>query len=191
MPRGGGKARRYAPPMDVTLVAVGPDLRDRILGLGPRPEQTRFAGRPTETLPEAEADPHREPVAILEAGEPVGFCVLHRGPGPDGLAPAPTDVLLRGFFVDAAAQGRGVATRALTRLPGFVAVRHPRARRIVLTVNTRNAAAIRAYRKAGFRDHGELYHGGAHGPQHVLELDLEDALSPPGPRERGTPRARA
>jgi RimJ/RimL family protein N-acetyltransferase len=158
--------------MDVSLVAVGPDLRDRILGLGPRPDQARFAGQPSETLPEAEADPQRRPVAILEAGEPVGFCVLHRGPGPDGLAPAPSDLLLRGFFVDAAAQGRGVATRALTRLPAYVTEQLPGVQRIVLTVNMRNPAAIRAYRKAGFRDHGELYHGGAHGPQHVLELDL-------------------
>jgi RimJ/RimL family protein N-acetyltransferase len=158
--------------MDVSLHPVGPDLRDRVLGLGPRPEQERFAGQPAETLPEAEADPQRHAIAILENGEPVGFCVLHRGPGPGGLAPTPCDVLLRGFFVDAAAQGRGIATRALVGLPGFVAEHVPGARRIVLTVNTRNPAAIRTYAKAGFLDRGELYHGGAHGPQHILELSL-------------------
>jgi len=158
--------------MDVSLHPVGPGLRDRVLGLGPRPDQTRFAGSPVQTLPEAETDPQRQPVAILERGEPVGFCVLHRGPGPGGLAPTPADVLLRGFFVDATAQGRGIATRALVGLPGFVAEHVPGARRIVLTVNTRNPAAIRAYRRAGFLDRGELYHGGAHGPQHILELAL-------------------
>ena len=158
--------------MDVTLHPLGPDLRDRVLALGPRPEQERFAGAPVETLPEAEADPQRQPVAIVADGEPVGFCVLHRGPGPGGLAPAPSDVLLRAFFVDAQAQGRGIATRALRGLPGFIGRHAPGARRIVLTVNTRNPAAIRAYRKAGFLDRGELYHGGAHGPQHVLELAL-------------------
>jgi RimJ/RimL family protein N-acetyltransferase len=156
----------------ITLQPVGSDLRDRVLALGPRPEQARFAGRPADTLPEAEADPQRQAVAILADGEPVGFCVLHRGPGPGGLAPTPREVLLRGFFVDAAAQGRGIATRALSRLPGFVAQHAPGARRIVLTVNTRNPAAIRAYGKAGFLDRGELYHGGAHGPQHILELAL-------------------
>jgi RimJ/RimL family protein N-acetyltransferase len=158
--------------MDVTLHALGPDLRARVLALGPRPEQERFAGAPVETLPEAEADPQRQPVAIVADGEPVGFCVLHLGPGPAGLAPAPSDVLLRAFFVDAQAQGRGIATRALRGLPGFIGRHAPGARRIVLTVNTRNPAAIRAYRKAGFLDQGELYHGGAHGPQHVLELAL-------------------
>ena len=158
--------------MDVSLHPVGSDLRDRVLALGPHPEQVRFAGHPAETLPEAESDPQRQPVAILADGEPVGFCVLHRGPAPGGLAPTPRDVLLRGFFVDAAAQGRGIATRALTGLPRFVADHAPGARRIVLTVNTRNPAAIRAYRKAGFLDRGELFHGGAHGPQHILELAL-------------------
>jgi RimJ/RimL family protein N-acetyltransferase len=95
-----------------------------------------------------------------------------RGPGPGGVAPEPSDVLLRGFFVDAGAQGRGIATRALTRLPHFVAEQAPGARRIVLTMNTGNPAAIRAYRRAGFLDRGQLYHGGAHGPQHILELAL-------------------
>jgi RimJ/RimL family protein N-acetyltransferase len=158
--------------MDVSLHPVRPDLRDRVLGLEPRPDQTRFAGSALQTLPEAETDPRRHPIAILEGGEPVGFCVLHRGPGPGGLAPTPADVLLRGFFVDAAAQGRGIATRALVGLPRFVAEHVPGARRIVLTVNTRNPAAIRAYRRAGFLDRGDLYHGGAHGPQHILELAL-------------------
>jgi RimJ/RimL family protein N-acetyltransferase len=158
--------------MDVSLCPVGPALRHRVLELAPRPEQTRFAGHAAETLPVAEADPQRQPVAIVADGEPVGFCVLQRGPGPGGLAPDASDVLLRAFFVDAAAQGRGIATRALTHLPGYVAEQAPGARRIVLTVNTRNPAAIRAYRRAGFLDRGNLYHGGAHGPQHILELAL-------------------
>ena len=88
------------------------------------------------------------------------------------LAPEPRDVLLRAFLVDAAAQGRGIATRALAHLPDFVAERLPGARRIVLSVNLRNPVAIRTYARAGFADTGELYHGGAAGPQHVFELWL-------------------
>jgi hypothetical protein len=49
-------------------------------------------------------------------------------------------------------------------------------RRIVLTVNVRNPVAIRTYRRGGFAEShaaaGALYHGGAAGPQHVLELWL-------------------
>jgi RimJ/RimL family protein N-acetyltransferase len=158
--------------VDVRLAPVGPELRERLLALAPRPEQERFAGRLTETLPAAEADAEREPVAILEGDEPVGFFVLHRGPAAGELAPERRDVLLRAFLVDAAAQGRGIATRALAALPDFVAERQPGVRRIVLSVNVRNPVAIRTYAKAGFADSGAFYHGGAAGPQHVFELWL-------------------
>jgi len=158
--------------MDVRLARVRPDLRDRLLGLAPRPDQERFAGRLAETLPAAEADPDREPVAILEGDEPVGFFVLHRGPAAGVLAPEARDVLLRAFLVDASAQGRGIATRALAGLPGFVGERLPGVRRIVLSVNVRNPVAIRTYARAGFADTGELYLGGTAGPQHVFELWL-------------------
>src|ERR671933_475105 len=144
--------------MEVRLAAVSPDLRGTLLGLAPRPEQERFAGRLAEMLPAAEADPDREPVAILADGEPVGFFVLHRGPAAGVLAPEPRDVLLRAFLVDAAAQGRGIATRALAALPDFVADHLPGARRIVLSVNVRNPVAIRTYKRAGFADSGDLFH---------------------------------
>jgi RimJ/RimL family protein N-acetyltransferase len=157
--------------MDVRLAPVGPDLRERLLVLAPHPGQERFSGRIAETLPEAEADPGRRPVAILEGADPVGFFVLHRGPAGE-LAPDPGDVLMRAFLVDAAAQGRGIATRALAALPAFVAEHLPGARRVVLSVNTRNPVAVRTYRRAGFADSGALYHGGAAGPQHVLVLAL-------------------
>ena len=158
--------------MDVRLAPVAPELRERLLALAPRPEQERFAGRLSDTLPAAEADPEREPVAILEGDEPVGLFVLHRGPAAGELAPERRDVLLRAFLVDAAAQGRGIATRALAALPDFVSERLPGVRRIVLSVNVKNPVAIRTYARAGFADSGALYHGGAAGPQHVFELWL-------------------
>ena len=158
--------------MDVRLAPVAPELRERLLALAPRPEQERFAGRLRDTLPAAEGDPEREPVAILEGDEPVGFFVLHRGPAAGELAPERRDVLLRAFLVDAAAQGRGIATRALAALPDFVSERLPGVRRIVLSVNVKNPVAIRTYARAGFADSGALYHGGAAGPQHVFELWL-------------------
>ena len=160
------------PRMDVRSRRCGPDLRDRLLGLAPRPDQERFAGRLAETLPAAEADPDREPVAILVGGEPVGFFVLAPRAGRRRPRARGRDVLLRAFLVDASAQGRGIATRALAGLPDFVAERLPGVRRIVLSVNVRNPVAIRTYARAGFADTGELYLGGTAGPQHVFELWL-------------------
>jgi RimJ/RimL family protein N-acetyltransferase len=158
--------------MEVRLAAVSPDLREALLRLAPRPDQERFAGRLADTLPAAEADPERTPVAIVADGAPVGFFVLHRGPAAGVLAPEPRDVLLRAFLVDARFQGRGIATRALAALPDFVAVHLPGIHRIVLSVNVRNPVAIRTYQRAGFADTGGLYHGGVSGPQHVFELWL-------------------
>jgi len=153
------------------LVAVPPSgpLREAGLRLAPHPEQEEFSGRADQTLPLAERDPARHPYVLLEAGEPVAFLILDETPSD---ADPSADLLLRGFFVDAAAQGRGVATRAVSALPDVVRRDFPTARSVVLTVNVRNPAARAVYVRGGFVDAGELYRGGSAGPQHVLRLDL-------------------
>lgn len=153
------------------LVAVPPSgpLREAALRLAPHPAQEQFSGRADQTLPLAERDPARHPYVLLEDGAPVAFMVLDETP-PD--ADPSADLLLRGFFVDAAAQGRGVATRAVGALPDVVRRDFPRARTLVLTVNVRNPAARAVYVRSGFVDAGELYLRGSSGPQHVLRLHL-------------------
>jgi RimJ/RimL family protein N-acetyltransferase len=153
------------------LVAVPPSgsLRDAALRLAPHPEQEEFSGRADQTLPLAERDPARHPYVLVEDGAPVAFFVLDETP-PD--ADPSADLLLRGFFVDASAQGRGVAARAVAALPDVVRRDFPTARSLVLTVNVRNPAARAVYVRGGFVDAGELYLGGSAGPQHVLRLEL-------------------
>ena len=162
--------------MDVSLVAVPPrgPLRSAVLRLAPRVEQEEFSGRADQTLPLAELDPQRHPYVLLEDGAPVAFLVLDEGPSD---ADPSADLLLRGFFVDAAAQGRGVATRAVAALPEVVRRDFPHVRTVVLTVNVRNPAARAVYLRGGFVDAGELYLAGSAGPQHVLRLGVD------GPRE--------
>ena len=154
--------------MTVALAPVGPELRGAVLALAPRPEQAPFSGLPAETLPAAEADPARLPVAVIEDGVPAGFFVLDAGAT---LAPGADELALRSFFVDAAAQGRGVAAGALAALPAFVAEQRPGARAVVLGVNARNDPARRVYLRAGFVDTGAVLEGPL-GPQHVLRLEL-------------------
>ncbi len=144
-------------------------LRDAALRLAPRPDQEEFSGRADQTLPLAERDPARHPYVLVEDGEPVGFLVLDQRPSD---ADPTADLLLRGFFVDAAAQGRGVATRAVALLPDVVRRDFPSARTVVLTVNVRNPAARSVYLHGGFVDGGELYLGGSAGPQSVLRLEV-------------------
>jgi RimJ/RimL family protein N-acetyltransferase len=157
----------------VGLVAVpssGP-LREAALRLAPRPDQEEFSGRADQTLPLAERDPDRFPYVLVEHGAPVAFLILDRA--PNDAAPS-AELLLRGFFVDAGAQGRGVATRAVAALPDVVRRDFPDVRTVVLTVNVRNPVARAVYVRGGFVDRGELYLGGSAGPQHVLRLDLRE-----------------
>lgn len=156
------------------LVAVPPSgpLREAALRLAPHPEQEQFSGRADQTLPLAERDPARHPYVLLEDGAPVAFLILDETPSD---ADPSADLLLRGFFVDAAAQGRGVAARAVAALPAVVRRDLPRVRTVVLTVNVRNPAARAVYVRGGFVDAGELYLGGSAGPQHVLRLQVGEA----------------
>jgi RimJ/RimL family protein N-acetyltransferase len=156
----------------VTLTVVDAPLRPAVLKLRPRPEQVRYSGVPTDTLPPAFGDAGREPVAILDDGVPVGFFVLDRDPVFAAVARAPDTLGVRAFFVDREHQGRGIGTAALRALPAFVAERHPDVRHLALTVNVANPVAVRAYTRAGFRDTGRLDHSGAYGAQHILVLAL-------------------
>ncbi len=154
---------------EVALVPVTAELREAVLALAPRPEQELFSGRADQTLPAAEADPRRTPYAIVENDCSAGFFVLDRTPSE---ADPSADLVLRAFFVDAAAQGRGVAKAAACEVPSLVRRDFPATRRVVLTVNVRNPVARAVYLAGGFCDTGELYLGGSAGPQHVLRLDL-------------------
>ena len=156
------------------MPASGP-LREAALRLAPHPEQEEFSGRADQTLPLAERDPARHPYVLLQDGEPVAFLILDETPSA---ADPSADLLLRGFFVDAAAQRRGAATRAVAALPDVVRRDFPTARSVVLTVNVRNPVARAVYVRGGFVDAG-VYLGGSAGPQSVLRLAL--GATGPGP----------
>ena len=158
--------------MTVTLAVVDATLAPAVLRLRPLPEQERFAGCPSQTLPGADEHPGREPVAVLHDGRPVGFLVLDRHERFAALSGAPHTLGVRAFFVDADHQGRGLGTAALCALPAYVADRHPDITHLALTVNVANPVALRAYASAGFRHTGRLDLTGAAGPQHVLALEL-------------------
>lgn len=86
---------------------------------------------------------------------------------------APDQIGMRGVLIDAQHQGQGLGHAMLTALPAHVRAEYPDAQQIVLTVNSRNTRAHAAYLAAGFRDEGDVWQGGGHGPQHILRLDLK------------------
>jgi RimJ/RimL family protein N-acetyltransferase len=155
------------------LCEVTPELRERVIPLAPHPEEERWAGRASGTLPAAERRTDRLPVVALAGGadEPVGFFVLDVGPTMPAVHGAGV-VGVRGLFVAAEHQGRGHGGAMLQAMPAFVRERFPDATRIALTVNVTNERAIRAYRRAGFTDTGRFYTAGPLGAQHVLEYEL-------------------
>ncbi len=159
----------------VRLVAATPELRPGLLALEPNPgDEEAWTGYGASIVPAAESDPTRHLVAIVAGGVVVGMLTLDWGPRSRRYA-APSEVGLHGFLIDRRQRRRGFARGALAALPAFARRHHPAATAIALTVNERNAAALAAYRGAGFVDHGERFLGGGAGPQHVLRLALAHA----------------
>ncbi|WP_109124732.1 GNAT family N-acetyltransferase [Dyella sp. C11] len=154
---------------DIRVVPVNASIRAALLVLGVSEEQYDFVGRIGASLPDAEACHGSEPMAILRDGEPIGFYRLeqHATSIADRAFERPT-VGLRSFFIDTRWQGQGLGALALGAAMEDIARRRPSVQDVVLTVNLRNTAALALYRRAGFRETGELYHGGRSGPQHVM-----------------------
>lgn len=157
----------------VEVAPVTSGLRAAVLALRVRPEQEDFVGPVAVSLLDAEQCPGSTPMIILHAGMPVGYYRVEHDARSVVERPFDAPALgLRSFFIDAAWQGRGLGLPAMAALLEDLPRRHPLARAVVLTVNCRNTAALALYRRAGFVEHGGLYHGGRAGPQHVLARSL-------------------
>ena len=149
-----------------------PDLRAALLEHTLPPEQQLFVPLATESLPLGDHDPDRLSVAILVDDVPVGMFALDRGGYFREFDDDPSAVLLRAFYIAPEHQGNGYATQAVWATRVFVRQCLPDVKRVVLTVNQRNPAAIATYLRGGFVKTGEDYLGGLKGPQHVMVLEV-------------------
>jgi GNAT superfamily N-acetyltransferase len=136
------------------------------------PEQRDFAAPAVDSLPLGDRDPDRLSVAIMVDGMPVGMFALDRGGYFREFDDDPCAVLLRAFYIAPEHQGSGYASEAVSATRAFVQQRLTDVRRVVLTVNHRNPAAIATYLKGGFAQTGQDYLGGPVGPQHVMVLEV-------------------
>jgi RimJ/RimL family protein N-acetyltransferase len=153
----------------IRVCPITPALREAVLRLHVRPEQEGFVSPPACTLPDAEQCHGSEPMAILIGDTVIGYYRIERSAHSLTGRDTDADALgLRSFQLDAAWQGRGLGAITMGALLADLTRRRPQARRIVLTVNCANTAALALYRRAGFADGGTLYHGGRSGPQHLL-----------------------
>jgi RimJ/RimL family protein N-acetyltransferase len=155
--------------VSVRIQPVTADLRAAVLRLAVHPAQLPFVGRIEDSLADVAVCPGSEGLAVLLGDDVVGYVRIDRRASALGDHPlADGAVALRSLMIDAARQGQGLGGRALDAIHAWVAGRYPDRERILLSVNVRNEGAVRAYLRAGYRDSGELYHGGLAGPQHVL-----------------------
>jgi len=152
----------------IRVLPVDADVRPGVLGLRVQDTQLPFVGRIADSLADVAVCPGSEALALVD-DTAVGYVRIDRRASAIGDHPlAEGAVALRSFMIDAGRQGQGLGGRALDAIHAYVAGRHPDRERILLTVNVRNEAAVHVYRRAGYRDSGELYHGGLAGPQFVL-----------------------
>ncbi len=140
------------------------------------PEQMQF----TSPVASAIAKMHVNEMAfvIRDAGVNVGFFTL-KPSDSDVIDQLRSDerVTLQSFMIDARQQGKGYAKKAMLQLPALAREYFPHIKSIGLSVNCRNQTAYRLYEKYGFRDIGEIYHGGSAGPQHIMVMELVHELA--------------
>lgn len=153
----------------VSVVPVNDTWRPLLLKLAVAPEQHDQIGTMADILADVAACPGSDAMVIVHGDEPVGFYRLD--PHARSVAGHDLDVPalgLRTFFIDVRWQRRGIGSAALVALIAAAIERHRGARLLALTVSVGNAAAMQMYRRAGFIDGGELYHGGRCGPMRLL-----------------------
>ncbi len=132
--------------------------------------QREFVGTLDEILAAAEPSHHFH--VIERDNEPVGFFNIDTGYGQWFEMAEPGELGLRSFLIDQRFQGQGLGKLTSQALAPYLRQHYSEYPAIVLTVNFRNPGAYHLYQLAGFKDGGDVYYGGAAGPQHVMRLRL-------------------
>ena len=154
----------------LTIRPGKPTDHPALLTLSVHDEQQPFVGHIADLLAANSATRH--PFVLAADSTLVGFFHIDTGYADEDDFAQPVDIGLRAFFIDQRQQGLGYGRQAMTYLPQLMQTHYPEAKRLVLTVNCNNPTAYQLYCRNGFVDHGELYHGGSAGPQHILRQPL-------------------
>lgn len=134
-------------------------------------EQIRYTSLPLNAILKCEKENDRYPIVILYNGEPAGFFVLHGWEGVKAYSKNKDAILIRGYSVNSAFQGKGIANESLLVLDTFVKKHFPSKKEIILAVNHKNTVAQHVYKKGGYRDKG-IRVMGRKGELLILHKDL-------------------
>lgn len=129
------------------------------------PEQSGLIESIPQCLEEAERSELWRPVGVYADGVLIGFAMYGRFEEPF----AGERVWLDRFLIDKHFQGKGFGKAALSKLTERL-FREYGTEEIYLSVYESNAAAIRLYRRQGFRFNGELDRNG----EKVMVLEKRD-----------------
>ena len=136
------------------------EQQTQVRGISISSEQIEFAGAGDKQLDSLEQEVSEELVglAILLEDAAVGFLVLKRRSKAPSWA-SPKSVVVSGMRIDQRFQGSGVGSRALTLLSEWLRHHWPESQEISLSVDELNIRGIKAYSRAGFKDHGQRVQG--------------------------------
>lgn len=134
-------------------------------------EQLTYTSMPLDAVQKCSIEDDRFPTVILSNDRVVGFFVLHGWEGVKAYSDNRKAILLRGYSINDAFQGKGIATNSLIQLPSFIKTYFPEKNEIILAVNIRNKVAQYVYKKAGFKDKGRRVMG-KKGELIILHIDV-------------------
>lgn len=118
-----------------------------------------FTAHPLELLERSANTSTYTPIVILEDGKVAGFFVLDKGDDKFHYTDQQDSILLRGYSIHPAYQGRGIAKTSMALIPSYIKEYFPQVNQVVLGVNEDNKAAQSLYIKAGFLDEGKRFIG--------------------------------
>ncbi|WP_240793303.1 GNAT family N-acetyltransferase [Psychrobacillus vulpis] len=139
-------------------------------------EQLGFTGHPLELLERSTNISTYTPIIILEEGQVAGFFVLDTGEDKFNYTDQQESILLRGYSIHPAFQGRGIAKTSMSLIPPYVLEHFPKIKQVVLGVNEANKAAQSVYLKTGFIDEGKRFNGRS-GVQIAMSLKLNEVIT--------------
>jgi GNAT superfamily N-acetyltransferase len=179
-------ALRPAMPRTVTLRPMTDADRPAVTALTWTADQNAYVDPWDAVLPPA--CPECETFVIDSAADGVvgSFQVEAGGAGGSQVCAMPGYPELRHVVIDTAHQGKGYGKALADGLEDLIRKHYPSALGLCLTVNCRNDVAHAVYKKLGFTDTGDLYHGGRSGPQHIMRWTFAD--TPANAYSIGSPR---
>ncbi|AOH53476.1 GNAT family N-acetyltransferase [Peribacillus muralis] len=122
-------------------------------------EQAIYTSLPLKIIEDFRRDEYNLPMMIIVNEDLVGCFALYTDKSGNKYTSNENAILFKSFSVDSRHQKKGLAFKALKKLPQLIKRNYPDKDEIILTVHHTNNQAINLYEKAGFVDNGYRFIG--------------------------------